>query len=1226
MPDSAKPAAARWDGADQTATDAQRWEGGEPTTGGEPTPASRVVAMPAAPSDDGWHRRGLSGPLTGQVFGDYEIGTVLGEGGMGMVYRARQRSLGRRVAVKTLSGAIGHEPLQRARFEIEARAASLIQSPHVVAVHAAGSWDGVAYFVMEYVEGRDLGALLSEHPRGLGVTLSLDFATQATRALAAANAKGVVHRDVKPANLLLTADHILKMADFGVSKIGGEHNLTRTGTAVGTPSYVSPEQGRGEATDTRSDLYSLGCVFYEMLTGQKPFVGDNADAVMYQHSYAEPVLPRTHDPAIPEAVQAVVLRCLQKDPAKRYQDPDALLTDLGRIRDGNASLTALMNARYGTGAEEAMRRRLGRRHRWTLPLAAALTLAAIAGGILIWRESTTESRASAQRSEDGLRSRLRLGLDTQQAVPAGARDDLAALQRLVNTNDSELRRWNGKVSTINAIESRLAGLHGGQLPAAATRSAAQADLADLASLVGTGSASALRTEARLAETSAEIVRLRQLLGELDAGETRLDQRERLTPAVDALAALVTVDDADLARWRRRVGELDTRVAALRRSAALDQAAPGETRLDQASAALEGLAALRGIVPPDADELAWRTRLAAHRAELARLRDHLARFDDPAPIDAGTLDRLGSDLTTYRASVLPDNGQRLRWDARYEAGRNHIDGLRGRCADLERAGKMTADRLAEARADLAALRPLLADQDKTVLQQTAQLAAAEAAIAGWRRDLAMLDQVQEVPRATQQRAALALTELQPRQAINDEQVHAANTRLEVEANRIAILRARCSEAERTHQRVSAGLADDVLLLERLLGSSDAEVKRWRAMTVDFIELRRRLTPLDRAEPLPSTVDADLTAFSATVSGDDPLLAAWKGKVQRVRDLSSLLGRLNEVAAVPEQAEAALAELHALVGPSPQEPAWQAKLVRVRTLEQQCNDRLGMADVLLAPDAVGLLDALAAETGQTPAVAAWLQRAAVLAGPGRPRWASADGVDAHGPRAVLRVAGGPEIAFRHVPPGRFRIGSSPQDARHEADEVQVDIILSSGRWMAETEVTQALWRLIMEGNPSTPRGDDLPVNRVSWLQIQDFLARFAGRTGVRVRLPSEAEWEYACRAGELDPAFSAGEPAAIERSSWYRTSSGDGVHRVGLRPPNPLGLYDLLGNVWEWCDDRYGMYPPTGATDPRGGEREERVVRGGCWSDLACVLRAANRAAVMPSAASSQIGFRLVIDAE
>jgi len=192
------------------------------------------------------------------------------------------------------------------------------------------------------------------------------------------------------------------------------------------------------------------------------------------------------------------------------------------------------------------------------------------------------------------------------------------------------------------------------------------------------------------------------------------------------------------------------------------------------------------------------------------------------------------------------------------------------------------------------------------------------------------------------------------------------------------------------------------------------------------------------------------------------------------------------------------------------------------------------------------------------------------------------------------------------------------------VQVDILLSHGYWMAETEVTQALWRLVMDGNPSTPRGDELPVNRVSWFQVQEFLTRFATRTGVRVRLPSEAEWEYACRAGDLDPAFAAGESMALERAAWYRVNSGDGVHPAGRRPPNALGLHDLLGNVWEWCDDRYGLYPSTGATDPHGGEREERVVRGGSWSDQANALRAANRAALMPGTASSQIGFRLVID--
>ncbi|HAT11839.1 MAG TPA: serine/threonine protein kinase, partial [Planctomycetes bacterium] len=133
-----------------------------------------------------------------------------------------------------------------------------------------------------------------------------------------------------------------------------------------------PEQGRGDPTDARCDIYSLGCVLYEALTGRKPFTGDNADAVIYQHNYAEPALPRTIDPTIPEPMQAVVLRCLQKDPAKRYQSADELITDFEHLRAGDLSLTALIQARYGTGAEEQMRRRLGRRYRWALPLAAAL--------------------------------------------------------------------------------------------------------------------------------------------------------------------------------------------------------------------------------------------------------------------------------------------------------------------------------------------------------------------------------------------------------------------------------------------------------------------------------------------------------------------------------------------------------------------------------------------------------------------------------------------------------------------------------------------------------------------------------------------------------------------------------------------------------------------------------------------------------------------------------------
>ncbi|MBN8527154.1 MAG: serine/threonine protein kinase, partial [Planctomycetes bacterium] len=487
--------------------ESQRWNGNEATAAGgrwdgaEATAVAVAVARPAAPADDAWHRQGTPGPLTGQIFADYEIGAVLGEGGMGMVYRARQLSLGRRVAVKTLSSALGGDPVQRARFEIEARAASLIQSPHVVAVHAAGSWDGTAYFVMEYIEGSDLGVLIeASRGRGLGHQRTLDLALQAARGLAAAAAQGVVHRDIKPSNLLLTRDGVLKIADFGVSKIAGDCNLTRTGTAVGTPSYLSPEQGRGEPTDTRSDLYSLGCVLYETLTGRKPFIGDTPDAVIYQHNYAEPTLPRSLDPAIPEPVQALVIRCLQKDPAQRYQHPDQLIRDIDAIRAGDVSVNALLQARYGTGAEEQMRRRLGRRHRWVLPLAAALTLAALASGALLWRQGTAESRQQAQRSAEMLRARLHEALDRTAPVPPGAHDDLATLTRLAGDDDADVRRWRGRLDTIDAVTARLDALHGPELPDAARRSAAGNDLATLDGLIGPGSPPARRAEARLAET------------------------------------------------------------------------------------------------------------------------------------------------------------------------------------------------------------------------------------------------------------------------------------------------------------------------------------------------------------------------------------------------------------------------------------------------------------------------------------------------------------------------------------------------------------------------------------------------------------------------------------------------------------------------------------------------------------------------------------------------------
>ncbi len=295
--------------------------------GGTTTSGGNLGKKTSPTLDDGWHFKGRQGPLTNKTLGDYEVGGILGEGGMGTVYRARQVSLKRRVALKVLPPNLANDVRLRERFEQEARTASLLNSPNVVQVFAAGSLEDLVYFVMEYVEGTDLSEL-TRTKQDAGESFTPDevanFMIQAGRGLAEAAKHGIVHRDIKPANLMITSKGVIKIADFGISKIAGEHQLTMTGTAVGTPAYCSPEQGRGDAVDARADIYSLGVVYYELLTGKKPFDGATANALIYQHNYAEPRLPTELRAEIPNAYQAVVLKCLQRIRSSATRMPPSL--------------------------------------------------------------------------------------------------------------------------------------------------------------------------------------------------------------------------------------------------------------------------------------------------------------------------------------------------------------------------------------------------------------------------------------------------------------------------------------------------------------------------------------------------------------------------------------------------------------------------------------------------------------------------------------------------------------------------------------------------------------------------------------------------------------------------------------------------------------------------------------------------------------------------------------
>lgn len=412
-------------------------------------------------------------PLIGQSVGPYRITGLLGQGGMGVVYRAVHTALEQQVALKAMGSAAAAHPETRQRFLREAQLHARLSHPHIVTLHHFFEVPSGLYFALEFVEGETLAALI-RRSGGLTTERCASILSQVLDALAYAHSNGVIHRDIKPSNILLGRDGRAKVTDFGIAKALGKDGMTATGIRPGTLGYMSPEQVLGEPLDARSDLYSLGVTAYEMVTCRVPFDGDSDFTVMRAHVETPPTPPRALREDVDPILEGMILKALAKRPADRFQSAGewaAALAEKGLIPAGSSG-TAAQETRILSAPLEGRRRR----RPWILAAAAGALLVGV-GGLAVFRglpsgtpiaEVTSPPPASKLRTSDGMAASPAPAKRTREAAPrpapAAKGDHPASLDSRIAAALAE-RGYRGitasaddrgAVTVAGAVESRAA--------------------------------------------------------------------------------------------------------------------------------------------------------------------------------------------------------------------------------------------------------------------------------------------------------------------------------------------------------------------------------------------------------------------------------------------------------------------------------------------------------------------------------------------------------------------------------------------------------------------------------------------------------------------------------------------------------------------------------------------------------------------------------------------------
>jgi formylglycine-generating enzyme required for sulfatase activity/serine/threonine protein kinase len=1154
----------------------------------------------------------------------------LGVGGMGAVYLGRQERLGREVAVKILPhNLVEQDPRMVQRFQAEARMAAGIDSPHLVRVLDVGCEYGTNYYVMEYVPGESAGALLKGRraagQRGLSEGEALRVVRAAAKGLAAAHAAGVVHRDIKPDNILIPKGDLdaAKLADLGLAKPeGGGHSFgTRTNVAMGTPGYMAPEQAEDAKTaGAAADVFSMGATLHGLLSGEAPFRGSSLVAIL-RATLAGDAAPLP--PGTGAGVQWLVARCLRPKPQERFRDGSALLEALERtmreprkaapapsgVEVSQSAAPPARGSDPGAGSRELMSDAPAAPRGSTWPAASIgsvavvvlLVLAVVAlmkGGGAPPKQNTTSGEATDATAKElagtlESASRLEAELRDEEAIEALTRaialsPDDAALKARRETLREKVRSAKTATRRKEDYERFLSAAVAVRTEADArdTEEAWGKALAALEHVRENASAPAELQDVSAREAEARARGRWAAAKALEAGGDLPAAVARAKEARDA-AALPGLDD-----WIARVEALT--LSAAERAARESQRKELEAKATEAKG--EDALALLEEALKVADDPSDRRRISE---AIAKLRDTLA------------------DLRKKR-----DYGVRLS-EASERMEKGDLEGAQG---SLEQAAEIWPDGpgLAEARERVA-----VATREKAWKDAVASAEAAEK-----RGDV-------EEAAAAWARAAKE----------NPEDARAAAKVAELREKTFAI-----------HPVEKGGRLE--FALDAALGvRMEFVILKPGAFTHGEGKEERRFT-LTKPFAL-QTTEVTQEQWGVLMKQDNSAFAGARRPVEQMDwyMVQEFLWELNRrldgwTAALPSEVQWEYAcragsktkFMHASSEPGIEDYAWYAANASNMTHEagRRKPNPWGLHDLsgnvaelchdFLAefPDRKELTDYVGPSAGDLLCVrgggfngdATWLPCS--LRGKMEPaqrfshvgfRAALFEG-EFPAPHSIRRTffldaAKKVRMDFVLVRSGSYLVGQ----AGGEDDEPPHRVTLTRDCFIQTTETTQAQWEALMGVREFEHEGADRPAERVTWDEAQQFMKKLAQRTGMRASLPTEAEWEVACRAGAPTRWYTGSDAAKVSTIAWVGRTETSPVARLR---PNTLGLYDTCGNVWEWCSDWYGPGAAEAQTDPTGPkDGTQRVIRGGGYGDNAEACGSPSRKGHGPAQAQGNVGFRAAL---